>query len=238
MANELKTTAPSGLNLYAQLENAATAQVWNGSAFQTYNQSNWSSYAIPLTERAGTGKYYADMPVVAAARYVVTTFLRDGASPAWGDSLNDSTIFDWTGAAEATLTAIEAAAGTTAAASANLTIDSPEYVVGARRVPLKIAQKGKSTLAFRVKDGGGAAVDLTGRSLRFLVRQSATVGLFKIENGSSLVAGPAVNQLTVTVSAANAAAAGVFFWELWDLTADRLLACGPIEIKAALKDVT
>lgn len=107
MANELKTTAPSGLTLYAQLENAS-AQIWNGSVFQTYNQANWSSYAIALTERAGTGKYYADMPVVAAGRYVVTTYLQSGASPAWGDAVNEAAVFDWTGTAEATLAAVNA----------------------------------------------------------------------------------------------------------------------------------
>lgn len=47
----------------------ATQQLWNGSAFATFNAANWATYAITATEQAGTGHFVGNSPSSATVRY-------------------------------------------------------------------------------------------------------------------------------------------------------------------------
>lgn len=79
--------AVTGATVYAILHNP-DGTVWNvmNSAWEAYNQSNWSQYAIPLTEQAGSYYYRAAMP--AGSTTVIPTtvvYLQAGGSPTLGD---------------------------------------------------------------------------------------------------------------------------------------------------------
>lgn len=77
-----------GANLYVVIH-APDGTVWNNNtlAFEAYNPSNWSNYAIALTEQAGSGYYRGTYPVAIAG--VLTTevlYERVGGAPALSDA--------------------------------------------------------------------------------------------------------------------------------------------------------
>lgn len=75
----------SGRNLYVVLWNPATAQFWNKdtAAWETYNQGNWTHYAVPLTEYVSSGIYQVAYPAGIAAGILSTEFVyqQNGATP-------------------------------------------------------------------------------------------------------------------------------------------------------------
>lgn len=61
--NPIEAVYITGATLYAIIHNP-NGQVWNNNtlAFENYNSSNWSNYAVPLTEQASSGYYRAAFP--------------------------------------------------------------------------------------------------------------------------------------------------------------------------------
>jgi len=100
VANELVIRYTSGLTAYAVILNN-TQQAWNGSAFETINETNWATYAIEMLETGDSGVYIGTMPVVPAGKYTVLFFQKSGASPASSDFDIAAGGTDWTGTAEA-----------------------------------------------------------------------------------------------------------------------------------------
>ena len=103
MANELTLHADTGQTIYARVYNTS-GQLWNGSAFETWNGANVDDYDIALTDRS-SGIYQADFPAAASGIYYVAYFSQSGASPATDDylvSANDRQ-FVWDGSAEVSL---------------------------------------------------------------------------------------------------------------------------------------
>lgn len=84
------------LTLYALVFNSA-GLVWNGSAFETINSANWSTYAVAMTEESDTGIYTADFPSVVAGLYSISVRVRAGGSPAVADIIAGSGELDWAG---------------------------------------------------------------------------------------------------------------------------------------------
>lgn len=79
----------TALNIYALLKNRITGQTWNANsnAWDTFNPSNWTNYAIALTEDSGSGYYQAVRPVGVAGSLVSDVFyVRAGGSPATSDA--------------------------------------------------------------------------------------------------------------------------------------------------------
>lgn len=60
MANEFQIVTDSGLSVYAMVRNAA-GLLWNFTAFETYNPSNYGDYPMSLTEQGNTGFYVGNM---------------------------------------------------------------------------------------------------------------------------------------------------------------------------------
>jgi hypothetical protein len=104
--NELQLPYDSGLTLYAHVLNAS-GQRWNGSAFETYNEANWTTYDVALTEQGASGLYVGNFPSVAAGLYSAVVYQQQGGSPAVTDAppVGSGTI-DWTGAAVASSGAV------------------------------------------------------------------------------------------------------------------------------------
>jgi hypothetical protein len=83
MAGELQLPYDSGLTLYAHVLNAS-GQRWNGSAFETYNEANWTTYDVALTEQGASGLYVGDF--AAAGIYEALVYQQAGATPAVTDA--------------------------------------------------------------------------------------------------------------------------------------------------------
>lgn len=85
MSVPIVTVYLTSRNLYVVLWNPNTGQFWNKdtAAWESYNQGNWSHYAIPLTEYISSGIYQVAYPGGIAAGILSTEFVyqQNGASP-------------------------------------------------------------------------------------------------------------------------------------------------------------
>ena len=112
MADQIIVPAPSGL---LNLITAGLKRVSDGrwyrpgtGAFEAPSGTDRTNYTIAVAEDGQTGFYQADMPPVAAGRYLVAGFRQLGATPAWSDerSLGEAA---WTGSAWVTQSSMAAA---------------------------------------------------------------------------------------------------------------------------------
>lgn len=100
MAGTIRNVFETGRTLYAVILNTS-AQFWNGSAFETYNASNWATYDVALTELGVSGIYTATFPAsISAGKYEVITFDQAGGSPAVGDEIVGTATFEYDGTDE------------------------------------------------------------------------------------------------------------------------------------------
>lgn len=100
MSNELTTANTSGLTLYAHILNAS-AQRWNGSAFETYVAANYANYDVAFTEQGTSGIYAGNFPSsISAGSYEIYIYQQGGGSPAQGDVVVAASTFNWNGSAE------------------------------------------------------------------------------------------------------------------------------------------
>ncbi len=89
----------AGLTLYFQVWDSDGA-VWNGSAFESYNVSNWATYDTALTEQGSSMIYVGTFSAsIAAGLYTLFTLEQIGASPAEGDTIVGVTTQEWDGSA-------------------------------------------------------------------------------------------------------------------------------------------
>ena len=79
-------SATSGQWIYATVHDKA-AKLANGVSTEIFNSSNWSTYAIALSEQGTTGYYSATFPVyLAAGKYTLTFYqANNGSSAVYGD---------------------------------------------------------------------------------------------------------------------------------------------------------
>ena len=106
MTQELQADYLSGKNVYFLLRNSA-GQVWNGSAFATYQTVNYSSYPITATEQGtASGYYVGTFPAVSLGVYNLLAKERAGVSPAETDVTVGTGVIQWTGSAIMDLNAL------------------------------------------------------------------------------------------------------------------------------------
>lgn len=100
MAGIIEVATQSGAIVYAFIRDS-TAKIWNGSAFVVYNQADWATYAVAMTEQAGSGYFSGVFPAaIAAGKYSIVIHQQNGGSPAAGDSaIGEGTIY-WDGTKE------------------------------------------------------------------------------------------------------------------------------------------
>lgn len=84
MSYELYVPATSGSTIYAVITRA-DGKYANGTTPETYNASNWTSYAVAMTETGVIGDFYATMPALPAGLYRFAAYIRSGGSPATSD---------------------------------------------------------------------------------------------------------------------------------------------------------
>lgn len=100
MAN-MRCSGQTGKTLYFFVRNASD-QIWNGSAFEAYNVSNWANYDIAATEQASSGHYVGTFPagITAGGQYTLTAHRQAGGSPAALDPVFAVGSFNFNGSAE------------------------------------------------------------------------------------------------------------------------------------------
>lgn len=95
----------------------ASEDIWNGSAFETYNNSNYATYVISAVEQGLSGFYVYNVPSLPAGTYDVVAMDQLGGSPSQSDLPAAGGTIDWTGTAtSSTAAAIVASIGATAIA--------------------------------------------------------------------------------------------------------------------------
>ena len=121
MSDQIIIPAPSGLST---LITAGLKRMTDGrwfrtgtGGFETPSGPDRTNYAIAVAEDGQTGFYQADMPPVAAGRYLVAGFRQLGAAPAWSDerTLGEAA---WTGSAWVTQSTLASALGAAVGVSA------------------------------------------------------------------------------------------------------------------------
>lgn len=100
MANEIQAPINlSGATLYFQVY-SRTGTVWNGSAFETYDGGNWTTYDNPMSELGTSGIYVGSFPsTIPAGVYGVVVYRQVGGAPAQGDLVVASGDYQWNGSA-------------------------------------------------------------------------------------------------------------------------------------------
>jgi hypothetical protein len=100
MAAIIECISATGQTLYSTIHDGS-GNLWNGSAFEIFNSSNWSNYVNPLTEQTSTGYYKAAFPSgIAAGKYTEVLYQQGGGSPAVGDAVIGSGQIYWNGTTE------------------------------------------------------------------------------------------------------------------------------------------
>jgi hypothetical protein len=99
MAGEIQVKHESGRNLYYHIRDR-NSLIWNGSSFETYNGSNYTTYSLSLSEQGSSGFYKADFPNAAPGVYFLIGYERAGGSPAEGDRSLVGGEIHWDGAEE------------------------------------------------------------------------------------------------------------------------------------------
>jgi len=100
MAAIIECISSAGQNIYATVHNSA-GSLANGAGVEVYNGSNWSTYAIALTEQGNTGYYNVAFPsYLGTGKYTIVLYQRSGGSPALGDSTIGSGQIYWNGTIE------------------------------------------------------------------------------------------------------------------------------------------
>lgn len=90
----------TGLSLYVHIRNN-TGAVWNGSAFVTWNVSNWATYAIAMTEQTSSGYYNVAFPsTITAGKYSYFVYQKVGGTAAPGDIAMGASQMFWDGTNE------------------------------------------------------------------------------------------------------------------------------------------
>lgn len=89
MSNPIETTYSSGSNLYAVIHHT-DGRVWDEALqiYSAFNEANWASYAIPLTEQGTSGYYRATFPAGAVGDFLTTevVYNQAGIAPATVDA--------------------------------------------------------------------------------------------------------------------------------------------------------
>lgn len=107
-------------------------------------------------------------------------------------------------------------------------------------VSLEMFQNESRAFTFTITDDDGDAVNLTGKTLRFVAQdsQSPPGGEFKVEGGGIDMTNAANGVVVVTIPTSASATAGTeFHWRLWNTNDNDVLANGSLVIRDALADV-
>jgi len=101
MAFEIRYPYFSGSALYSTVLNSS-GLMWNGSAFESILSSDWTKYAVGLTEQGSCGVYVGSFPtaITASGLYTVTLYSMLGASVAATDTVVGIGQIAWSGSAE------------------------------------------------------------------------------------------------------------------------------------------
>lgn len=104
--SEIGTTGPTALTLYVSDIEHPNGTVWNGSAFEAWNDSHYATYTVALTQQGTGGNRRGNFPtaipssVSAGGLYRVHIRIQMGGSPAITDPNWSGGTLDWNGTSE------------------------------------------------------------------------------------------------------------------------------------------
>lgn len=140
------------------------------------------------------------------------------------------------------LTDLEEAVGTPPVVTISPLLALSNQPAFARR-NVEAAQGSANPYRWILVDASGAAVNLTGKAVRFVVGRQTDAGFETVttystdaEPGNIAVGGASSNQVTVTPAVADMADAGEFAYWLWNTTDDVLLVTGRWIVEATAKE--
>jgi len=119
MANTLMLTGPSGGAFYVVIRDE-DGDVWNGSSFETYGTSPWTSYDVALAEQGASSMYVGTFPTVASGDYAVAVHKDEDEvggvpnSPIEADYVVGNMLVSWDGS---TIIDLQDCSATTTAAA-------------------------------------------------------------------------------------------------------------------------
>lgn len=124
----------AGLNLYAFFIDSDNNTIWNGSAFESWNDANWTDYDVALSENTNSGYYGVAVPagINTAKRLTVLIYRRLAGTPAIGDEGYGNFTQQWTGSSwgEASTGVDVISINGVAAAAVKLAISAGTIVAG------------------------------------------------------------------------------------------------------------
>lgn len=128
MANEIQAEDDTGLTLYCVVLDSAI-RAWTGSAWEAYDPTHRTAYALAVPETALSGLYSADFPAaITAGVYTALIFERAGGSPSASDvALSPLTVY-WTGpvAPSAVTPTLPAVSGSALCTDEDVAVRCPE----------------------------------------------------------------------------------------------------------------
>jgi hypothetical protein len=248
------------LNLTLPFELQASGGGGGGLVAPALSHSSSTRTAIGLAWTAATG----------ATGAVVYDLYRDGELYAAGVSspysatadLGQLTVYVWTvvatdDAGSVTSNGVEAALEFDGSAGGGGGAGAGVWLRQATRDLAPIPQASGPTDVWSILDRDGAAVDLTGRTIRFVVGKvtdagdvddptdDVLAGAYQYQSGDdanvSVGGGTDNNQVTVRHLPARTATAGAFLYWLWDVTTsgqEVVLARGSFIVRPAVKSTT
>lgn len=100
MSSELIAATTTGLTVYAHILNSQ-AKLWNGTTFESYTGSNYSSYTVTMTEQGTSGVFVGNFPstITTSDNYQLIYYRQSGGSPATGDTIISAGYITWIGTA-------------------------------------------------------------------------------------------------------------------------------------------
>lgn len=228
--NYIRFSYPSGAaayGLYALVYKPDFSQIYNYSTglFETISGPSYASYAIALSEfatLAGDNWFYSPtlgaMDDAVAYPFLVCAYPSSGTATSGDLSVGNGVV----GPDVISASAVVSITPLTATVSAG-EVSSNDLVA---------YQYAGSTYVIAITDSTGAAVSLSGKTVKFcMYRVSApTTAVYTI---TGTVGGTSSNQVTVILSGAtHTASSDLYQWRLWNTTDDKVIATGSLDVKA------
>jgi hypothetical protein len=203
-------------------------EIWNGSAFVTWVNGDYTTYRVTATETGASGRFTQSTVPAGGSRYElrVRSATLAGSYVTWEENiLSDGDVI------VAVQPIIAEVTDDPIASSAGGTVRALTYFMRTTNAP-----------QWRIIDAAEDPVDLTGHTFAFVVQERADgTEVFAVENADiDLTASdpgePTIlDTITVNIDESLLTAKAVHEYVLWDLTSETVYGAGQFVIKQATR---
>lgn len=243
MANETNIITADQLTLYQLVRRASDGHYYNGSGFEAFNVSHWSTYVTPLTRVTLVANisamYSGSFPVVAAGLYYVDVYVQAGESPVASDSPPRwEGQMPWGGTSEVSVTSL---LGTVIVQPISGFVTQTVFAAtnGGVVEALSVFQNSDNVFSWQISDAQSNQVNLSGHTIVFTVHKNDSDVV--VDNTSEVTLSASdpdghpdiLDTVMVSTSALSVAEAGVFSYKLKDLVSGFTLGSGTFSVQWA-----